>query len=280
MKHSQVFRLPWQSIKDSYPCPTRNAVLMQGSRKIVYSWLKSFANYPPLKRGNNIKKATNEVHVPCLYKPCCLEMAMPNFRKRRKERTQNNCCLWSWKGWHSPWTCLSPMLPCWSMGREGNVILADGCWRESHLPAPCKSTNQLLFALVSKRKAILSGTPENCNGIVISPQAFRVDIRKSLNTLKIRRNRLVTSPSLEQVVFVRDTGRFHCVSFFPQFLGSRDFNSHSSFVTSSELGNSFESFQYRNHLWLQKDWGLGENCIIRAWRATMALSPYQRAVFS
>lgn len=90
----------------------------------------------------------------------------------------------------------------------------------------------------------------------------------------------MTSPSLEQVVFVRNTGRFHSVLFFPQFLGSHDFNSDSSFVTSSELGNCFESFQYRNHLWLQKDWGLEENCIIRAWHATMALSPYQRAAFS
>lgn len=166
------------------------------------------------------------------------------------------------------------------MGTEGNVILADEGWRESYLPAPCMSTNPLLFDLVSKRKTVASGTPENCNGRVISPQAFRVDIRKSLNPLKIRRNRLVTSPSLGQVVFVRDTGRFHSVLFFPQFLESHDFNSHSSFVMLSELGNYFESFQYRNHLWLQKDWGLGENCIIRAWRATMALSPYQGVVFS
>lgn len=78
----------------------------------------------------------------------------------------------------------------------------------------------------------------------------------------------------------RDTGKFHSGLFCPQFLGSHDFSSYWSFVTLTELGNCFESFQYKNHLWLQKDWGLGENCIIRAWHGPMALSPYQRAMCS
>lgn len=142
------------------------------------------------------------------------------------------------------------------------------------------SINLLLFALVSKRNINFIWTPKNCNGIQsFFPRHLGWLLGKIYIYLNMRRNWLMTSPSLEQVMFVGDTGRFHSVSFFPQFLGSHDFNSHSSFIMSSELGNCFESFQYRNHLWLQKDRGLGGNCITKAWRANMPLSPYQNVAF-